>query len=307
MAVNRYFQNGSKGEQNLYENLVIEAIQIYGQDVYYIPRKIVKKDLIMNEEVLSKFDETFKIEMYIDSLDGFEGDGKLLERFGLEVRDQVNLVVANARWNTLIGKHGYDYDAAKPLEGDLIYVPLMKSLFEISYVDSRKPFYQLQDLPTFRLTCEKFEYESQEIDTNIDEVDDIQTKLSQGFTFVVDSRDGDFDEDEQLTFTTGSYTGSCEFLTYETSTDSPTIEELRVGTLTFDDGKFHNIINGAVFVGVDSGFECTISEQRSLDDTDSDIFANDLSARNAEFANIVNENDYIDFSEANPFGEPFNF
>ena len=127
MAVNSYFQNGTTSEQDLYENLVIESIQIHGLDVYYIPRKILKKDLILNEEVLAEFDDAYQIEMYVDSVDGFEGDGKLLERFGLEVRDQINLVVANSRRNSLIGDHGYAGNTVKPNEGDLIYIPMMSA------------------------------------------------------------------------------------------------------------------------------------------------------------------------------------
>ena len=106
MAVNRYFQNGSQSEQNLYESLVVESIQIHGIDVYYIPRKIIKRDFILNEDVISTFDNAFKVEMYVEQMDGFEGDGKLLEKFGFEVRDEITLRVARCRWNQLIDSSG---------------------------------------------------------------------------------------------------------------------------------------------------------------------------------------------------------
>jgi hypothetical protein len=310
MALNRYFQNGSSAEQNLYESLVIESIQIHGIDVYYIPRKIIKRDFVLNEDVISSFDKAFKIEMYVEEMEGFEGDSKIYEKFGLEVRDELTLRVAKCRWNQLIGRHGYTNDAVRPREGDLIYVPLYKSIFEIRYSDSKKPFYQLQDLPLFTLTCEKFEYEGQEIDTGLDDIDDIQEKLSQGFTFVIDSKtEPDFISGETLTFTLpDGITGSTEFFEYNTVPDSdPIIEEMRVGTLTFDDGYFHNIEANTSFLGNDSGGTCIINETRALDDSDSDIFNADHWAANATFAEEASNLEFIDFSESNPFGEPFNF
>ena len=308
MAINRYFQNGSRSEQNLYETLVIESIQIHGIDVYYIPRKIIKKDFILNEDIISSFDKAFKVEMYVEEMEGFEGDGKIYEKFGLEVRDELTLRVAKCRWNQLIGRHGYTEDAARPREGDLIYIPLYKSLFEIRYSDSKKPFYQLQDLPLFTLTCEKFEYEGQEIDTGIEEIDDIQSELSQGFTFVIDSKTApDFIKGETLTFTLpDGITGSTEFFEYNIVPEL-NLEEMRVGTLTFDDGYFHNIGSGTVFIGSDSGGSSVISEMRNLDDDNAAVFNNDYLASNANFSNENGSIDFIDFSEENPFGEPFNF
>jgi len=310
MALNKYFQNGAKSEQNLYESLVIESIQIHGIDVYYCPRKIIKRDFVLNEDVVSTFDKAFKVEMYVEEMEGFEGDSKIYEKFGLEVRDEMTLRVAKYRWNQLIQRHGYADDAVRPREGDLIYVPLYKSIFEIRYSDSKKPFYQLQDFKLFTLTCEKFEYEGQEIDTGIDDIDDIQEKLSQGFTFVIDSKtEPNFIDGETLTFTTpGGITGNTEFFEYNIVPDSdPIVEEMRVGTLTFDDGYFHNIEANTSFLGTESGGSLIISELRSLDDSDSDIFNSDHWAGNATFADAANGLEFIDFSESNPFGEPFNF
>jgi len=310
MAVNRYFHNGTTSEQDLFASLVRESIQIHGIDVYYIPRKILKRDIILNEDVISSFDNAYKIEMYIESVDGFEGDGKLLERFGFEVREECTFKVANCRWNELIGRHGYSRNSARPMEGDLIYMPLGDHLWEIRYADSKKPFYNLKDLNVYTLVCEKFEYESQEIDTGIEEIDDIQSETSQGFTFLVDSEVGEpFEEGETLIFELPTNeTGSTEFFQYNNLTESsPYQRELKTGTLSFDDGVHHTIIPGTKFTSIMGGGHAIISKMRNLDDEQTDLFPNDHGANNVSFSQEVNINDFIDFSEKNPFGEPFNY
>jgi hypothetical protein len=303
---NVYFENGTKSEQELYEDLIIEAMKIYGNDVSYIPRKIIKKDLILNEDLISEFNNAFKIEMYIDSIDGFEGDGKLMSKFGLEIRDQITLVVAERSWNQLIGRFGYTEGSARPREGDLIYIPRTQGLFEIKFVEDKKPFLQLGNAPTFKLICELFEYESQEIDTGISEVDAVQTLHTQTFKFEA-SLNGQFNLGENLTFVlpTG-ITGSTEFVGYETF-GSPEQYNVTVGVLTFDDGEFHTLAPGTVLTGSDSGSSATVIDIYDLAETDSTNFENDIFAQNSAFTNDVNTNDFIDFSESNPFGEPFSF
>jgi len=315
MPTNPYFQNGTRQEQDLYESLVIEAIKIYGQDCYYIPRKIVKKDLIINEDLISEFEKAFKIEMYVDSVDGFEGDGQLLSKFGLEIRDSVNLVVSNLRWNQLVGRYGYTADSVRPLEGDLIYFPLTSGLFEIKFVEDKKPFHQLKDIPIFRLSCELFEYESQEIDTGIEEIDRIQAVA--GDTQILEYTSNDspsgfgLQEFETLTFTLPSgVTGSCEFFKYDSVEDSPDIQRVHVSPPTFNDGKYHALTTGTVLTGQNSGSVITITNINQIDDgtaDDSELFPNDPGAQNSAFSQHVNVNDFLDFSEENPFGEPFNF
>lgn len=314
MPTNPYFQNGTRQEQDLYESLIIEAIQIYGVDAYYIPRKIVKQDLILNEDLISVFEKAYKIEMYVESVDGFEGDGQLLSKFGLEIRDSVNLVIANLRWNQLIGRHGYSENSARPLEGDLIYFPLTKSLFEIKFVEVNKPFRQLQDIPIFRLSCELFEYESQEIDTGIAEIDVIQSDNGNHMVAEYTNNDSPVQEleaNETLNFTLPSgVTGSCEFFKYETTTDSPQLERIHIGLPTFNDGKYHAITIGTVMVGENSGASVTVSRFNTIDDgtaDDDELFPSDPAAQNSAFSQTVNANDFLDFSEENPFGEPFNF
>ena len=307
MALNKYFSNsknyGTNSERDLYDDLIIESMQIHGVDVHYIPRKIVKQDFVLNEDLISRFDDAFVIEMYVDSTESFEGDGELMQRFGLEIRDQVTLTVSNRRWNQLIGRHGYDENTTRPKEGDLIHLPMTKGLFEIKFVDDKKPFFQLGQQPTFKLVCELFEYESQEIDTGVDEVDDFQLNNSKGFNFEVDNQVGKFEVNETLSLLLpGGISGSVDFFDYDFEEGDNVVN---VGTLTFDDGKYHNLIENTTLTGLTSGATATISKLYDLEDGDGLVFQNDEGAQNSTFATTVS--DFIDFSETNPFGEPFNY
>ena len=124
MATNVYFNQAVRGERNLHEDIVIETIKIGGMDVYYIPREIVEIDTILNEDIISKFTSAFKIEMLLENVDGFEGDGKLLSKFGLEIRDQITLILSVKRWKQCISRYSDVINgASRPREGDLIYFP----------------------------------------------------------------------------------------------------------------------------------------------------------------------------------------
>lgn len=102
MATNPFFRHNVRSEQHLYEDLIIEAIQMYGSDVYYIPREVVHRDMIFDDSILSRFKHAYKVETYIESIEGFEGDGDLFQKFGVEIRDAVSLIMARRRWNTEI-------------------------------------------------------------------------------------------------------------------------------------------------------------------------------------------------------------
>lgn len=317
-----YFSERYRPEQNLLEDILIESMKIMGHDVYYIPRKIVKQDFILNEDVISSFDASFSIEMYVESVDGFEGDGDLMTKFGLEVRDQVKLVCSRRRWNALIGRHGYTNDAVRPREGDLIYFPIAGGLFEIKFVEDKIPFFQLGGtgdtkavIPTFTLTCELFEYSGQEIDTGVPDVDAIQVGHTQGSRAVLDFDGGDVhDLGETLIITLPTppgapiVTGEAELLQYEQTTTG-TIATL--GTLTFNDGEFHNlspitITGGQTFYttlqGQTTGTTSTVVSIVDLNDGDDALYNNDALTQNSSFD--IFGNNYIDFSESNPFGEP---
>jgi hypothetical protein len=120
MARNVYFTQGTKNEQYLLEDIIIESLKIYGQDVYYIPRTLVNKDIVLGEDVLSTFDSAYDIEMYFEDVDDFQGQGTFLQKFGIEIEKSATLVVARRRWEQMIGRFGIGRIPTRPAEGDLI-------------------------------------------------------------------------------------------------------------------------------------------------------------------------------------------
>ena len=185
MATNPWVSQSVRSEQNLYEDLVIESLKFYGQDVYYLPREIVNKDRVFLDDVPSRFSDAYKVEMYAENIDGFEGEGDLFSKFGVELRDQATFVVARRRWKKLIGDKLDSYNF-RPREGDLIYLPMSKSIFEIFKVETETPFYQLSQLPTFRLQCELFEYNDEDFDTELDGIDDIEVEGAYQYKLIME-------------------------------------------------------------------------------------------------------------------------
>lgn len=177
MATNHYFQNGisigRRSEQNIYEDLIIECLTIYGFDVYYIPRKKINEDPVLGEDPLNSFEHAYPLEMYLENIQGFEGEGELLSKFGVEIRETANFVVSRKRWLETVSRFGNNILENRPTEGDLLYFPLTKSFFEIRKVENRTPFYQLGKLYTFTLQCELYQFSSESVDTGIAEIDDI--------------------------------------------------------------------------------------------------------------------------------------
>ena len=181
MSTNVYFSRGTPNEQHLYEDLAIEAIQIYGHEVFYIPRTLVNKDELFGEDALSRFDDAYGIEMWMETQEGYEGEKELISRFGLEIRDETTFVVSRRRWDNTVSSDANLIVSTRPDEGDLIYMPTVKKLFEISFVDHDDPFYQIDNLPVYKLYCRTFEYSSEVLDTGIYAIDDIETKKSTDF------------------------------------------------------------------------------------------------------------------------------
>lgn len=186
MATNRYFSQGRRSEQQMYEEIVIEALKAYGQDVYYLPRDIVNEDKVLNEDVPSRFNSSYKIEMYIENIEGFDGEGDLFTKFGVEIRDQASFVVAKRRWEHTVYNYDNDIQTTRPAEGDLLYIPFSKKLFEIMAVEHEQPFYQLKNLPTYKLRCELFEYADEDLDTGITEIDDIEADYAYKYKLTLD-------------------------------------------------------------------------------------------------------------------------
>ena len=175
MALNPHFLQGSRGEQRLIQSLVNEHLKIYGQEVTYIPRKFVNKSTIIEEVTASKFDDNFAVEMYVNTYDGYSGAGDVLTKFGMSLRDEVELTVSRERFEEFIAPFMDASDdielSSRPREGDLIFFPLGQRLFEIKFVEHEDPFYQLGSTYVYKLKCELFEYEDEIIDTSLDIID----------------------------------------------------------------------------------------------------------------------------------------
>ena len=176
MALNPFFLQGSTSEQRLVQDLINEQLRMYGQDVVYLPRKIINKKSIIKEIVSSSFDDAYRLEAYLLNYQGFEGQGDVLSKFGVTTTDAVNLIVSKERYEDFItpflsGDNQIEL-ATRPQEGDLVYLPLDNTMFEIKYVEARKPFYQLNNLYVYTLTCEVMDAElDQDINTSIEAVD----------------------------------------------------------------------------------------------------------------------------------------
>jgi hypothetical protein len=298
MPTNRYIRQGIRSEQRLQENLIIEALKIYGQDTYYLPRNIVNRDTILNETIQSKFGDAFKIEMYVSNVDGFEGDGQFLTKFGLEVRDQVKLVVARRRWDELVGRFKVT-QSVRPAEGDLIYFPLVKGLFEIKYVKGDTPFYQLQNLPTYELTCELFEYGNEQIDTGVLEIDDVERNeaFRSILTISTTSGSGTFQYGEEVTQVLDSDTT----ITGEVaSVSGGTIKVVQTRDSDNGSDTFWQVTAGTVgnLIGKRSGATRPVT---AVADDMTALEEVDAQAQNKQFETIGN--DFVDFTETNPFGE----
>jgi len=188
-TVNQYFNNfGHQQSQWLIEDLIIESIKIYGIEVQYMPRTLVAEDTIWGEDTLSKFEDAYPLEMYIKNVDGFEGEGDFLSKFGLEIRDEMTLTVAQRRFSEEISlaDSTTPTDATdgigRPAEGDLIYFPLNGKIYEVKFVEHESMFYQMGSLQTYDLRCELFEYSHQQLNTGVTEIDAIETAYSGDMT-----------------------------------------------------------------------------------------------------------------------------
>jgi hypothetical protein len=173
--LNPFFLQGSKTEQGLVQDLINEQLKIYGVEVYYLPRQYVTEKSIIKEVIESQFNFAYPIEAYIDSYEGYGGQGTILSKFGIQELDDLTLIVSRERWETYISELIKNIEDIKisnrPKEGDLIYFPFGNKLFEIKYVEHEKPFYQLRKNYVYELRCELFRYGNEVIDTGIDFID----------------------------------------------------------------------------------------------------------------------------------------
>ena len=332
MAVNTAFHTSNlhsiASERSLYQDLLKEAIQIYGHDVYYVNRTTVALDNVLGEDSLSKFTTQHPIEMYVEDAEGFGGDKEIISQFGLENRNEITFVVSKERFQemdsqitiedgtdttggsillesgtvsqtsnssiltTVSGDNFYilmdtaTTDADRPLEGDLVYHPVLAKMFEISFVDHDEPFYQLDNNPVYKLRCKQYEYSGEIIDTGITTIDAIEDDLSQDtsqFQFTLEQATT-YNENIQLEFSTQD---STELLLEETDGDNVIGEDD-----TTSAGESILLENAA-----DTGQpQYLISEDYIIGDGDTD-----KTSQNELFETL--DDSVLDFSETNPFGD----
>jgi hypothetical protein len=181
---NTYFTHGTRNEQFLLQNIVEEHLKMFGMDVLYCPRKLVQKDGVFNEEVISEFDDSYIIEAYLENPEGFGGNGDLLTKFGIRQTDEITMVISQQRFSDFISQFllldkGKTVEVAeRPQEGDLIYFPITSNYFEIKFVEHEEPFYQLGKGYVYKLKCELFEYSDEQGDL----FEDDETLVDYGYT-----------------------------------------------------------------------------------------------------------------------------
>ena len=181
MALNSFFLHGTSSEQRLVQDLINEQLRMYGVEVVYIPRKFVNKKTIIEEVTSSRFDDNFAIEAYVNNYDGYGGQGDILTKFGVSLKDELLVTISKERFEDFISPFLSVLDdgteesdiilSTRPREGDLVYFPLGERLFEVKFVEHENPFYQLGRNYIYELKCELFEYEDEIINTSIEEID----------------------------------------------------------------------------------------------------------------------------------------
>ena len=333
MAVNKAFHTNNstsiQSEKNLYSDLVKEAIQIFGHDVYYIDRTTVAIDNVLGEDSLSKFTSQVPIEMYVENAEGgYEGEKELMSQFGLENRNELTLVVHKERFQDLTKQiqiesgtdstggsillesgtidqsgnsseletvtTGSDFyiltetDAVstdRPLEGDLVYHPILGKIFEVSFVDHDEPFHQLDNNPIYKLNCKQFEYSSDALDTGIatiDSIEDAESRNTRDFEFTLEQSTA---QNEEINIQHAR--SNFGLLLEETDGDNIIGEddETSVGTSI--------LLENAADSGDDSYL---LTEDYIVGD-----YVQDKTAQNELFDKL--DDNVLDFSESNPFGD----
>ena len=303
MARNPNFSQKVKSEQNLYEDIIIESMKIYGQDVYYLPRTIVNENTILGEDVASSFTSSYKIEMYLENTEAFDGEGDLFTKFGVEIRDEATFIVARKRWSQTVASSSNAITVLRPKEGDLIWLSLSNKLFEILHVEHESPFYQLSNLPTYKMRCQLFEYSGEDIDTGIAGANAIQSDFGYRVSLTMDSdgiprvaSDGTtvsgfiIGENITQTFTSGT------ILTGEVAAWRDSDNILHLVNFGADDGAFHLPVVGRQVVGATSNNTTTVTAV-------SEELKQNENEQNSVFETTNDVMSFLDFSETNPFGD----
>lgn len=290
MATNLYFSQKVKSEQGLYEDIVIESLKMYGQDVYYLPRDIVNKDPIFADDIPSRFNSAYKIEMYIDNPEGFDGEGDIFTKFGVELRDQATFVVARRRWDQTVKRHDNEITGVRPREGDLLYLTLSNTLFEIMHVEHEQPFYQLSNLPTYKLRCEKFEYNDEDFDTNVEVIDAIEkTGYVVKLTLQDSSATGFIIGNTASQTLASGVIVSGDIVDYN---DSDNV--ISIAHMGSDDSDFHEFVTSRAITSAGSNGSIIRRMVTGVNEQ--------LNAPGAQNQDFSDNTDFIDFTETNPFG-----
>ena len=284
MATNVFFNHAVPQEQNLYEDLVVESLRMYGHDVLYLPRTIVEEDTILNEDISSRFAQAYTIEMYLENVEGTADAGDLMSKFGVYVQEEATFIASARSWDRFVSSDSNLVTSLRPNEGDLIYFPMSGALFEINYVQDDNPFYQLGKLFVFKMRCTLFEYSGEDMDTGTDA--DL-VELQQGYTeiYQLSGTNGSFKYGENILLNT-NVVAECVGYVYNSVTFLYDIV-LRAVTSTMSVGD--------VLTGETSGATGTISVVSDKLDIDDGV------SQNKDFE--TNGSNYLDFSETNPFGE----
>ena len=282
MATNLYFNNvQSNAEQELINSLTSEVIKVHGMNVYYIPRTLVKEDVLLGEDVLAKFSTAYEIEMYLKTTEGFGGEGDLVSKFGLDVRDEVIFTVHKDRFELAT-------DMSKPLEGDLVFLPISKGLFEIKFVEHEQPFYQAGKNYSFDITCELYQYSEEQLETGIADIDNIEREQSAAIDLIMTAGgSGTFSVDESVYqgASLAAATGKGVVVSWDSSTRALRVNDTS-GTFAASTDVTGDV-SGAVWS------QASAADYQELPTTP---FAD-----NKEFE--TEGDSILDFSESNPFGE----
>ena len=282
MPTNVFFNHAVNSEQHLYEDLVVESLRMYGQETLYLPRQIIEVDSVLDEDVQSRYGDAYSVEMYIENPEGFEGEGDLMSKFGVEIRDQATFVISVRSWDRFVAADTNLATSLRPNEGDLIYLPLSGSLFEIKFVEHEMPFYQVGKLFVFKLQAELFEYAGEDFDTG-----SFADLVEQEAAYRVDLRMngvGAFEIGENVSLN-GTVVG--EVVGFSTGVTPNQLELIHVTT------PFK--VNDTL-VGVTS-----LTSRSIASITDTMTMSQDGNAQNLDFEQKADN--YLDFSETNPFGE----
>ena len=313
MPRNVYFSQAVRSEQNLYEDLIIESLKIFGQDIYYLPRDLVNRDSILGEDTSSQFDDAYMIEGYIEGTEGFEGQGDLYSKFGLEVRDEVNFVISRKVWDRYVGFQDEVNDVPRPREGDLIFLPLSNKFFEVMFVEHEQPFYQLSNLPVYRLQCALYEYNEEDFDTGIAQIDAIEETDTYQVTIDYSTTNNNHLQKNEkvtqdLTFNNESPPVALTSVFGEVqkleklSASAGRIQVSQIGVSGIDEARDFRVSSTLTLTGEES--LQTVAITKIYDIGDNSALVDPTSSNSENVAFEVTADGFLDFTESNPFGDP---